>query len=550
MSSVLWPGGADPPRLAPHQRFAVDWVRDRLSRHAGAILADDVGLGKSWVAAAIAREYSRSGVEVELIVPASLVPMWRSVQKKFDLGATLRTHTAVRRSTRLERRPKLIVVDEAHRFRNPSTKGWRQLAKHLIGSRALFLTATPIWNAAADLLSLLQLLVADDELKPSGVASIELGLDDPVGRGRILDRLVLRRQQEAVPPELATGEIASRRIEYPVPESWNQLERALRSLTFPHCLRFSRPILPLLMIHRLHSSPEALRASLDRQLRFCRSALDLLRGGFRLERREFTRFLIADEGVQELLFPELFLETEDEPDAAELSCEIEAIESILGRIRRTPDPKEARLVELLTHETAPTLIFVGAVETARKLWRALLPSGRCAAATGSWSRSPSGHHSIGEIAREFQDGQTDLLITTDLGGEGLNLQRADRIVHYDLPWSPMRLEQRNGRAQRLGRNGRPLEVITFAPTGEPSPVWRTLERKRAEERLFWAIESSPPAMHPSFERLPSRITARMPQARSWEARPRTAERSMLLRRHPAGVELLLGAETSGSPESR
>ena len=55
------------------------------------------------------------------------------------------------------------------------------------------------------------------------------------------------------------------------------------------------------------------------------------------------------------------------------------------------------------------------------------------------------------------------LVVTDVAAEGLDLQRAARVVHYDLPWTPMRLEQREGRAVRLGSRHSEVEVIRFAP---------------------------------------------------------------------------------------
>jgi hypothetical protein len=53
------------------------------------------------------------------------------------------------------------------------------------------------------------------------------------------------------------------------------------------------------------------------------------------------------------------------------------------------------------------------------------------------------------------------LIATDVAAEGLDLQRAARIVHYDAPWTPMRLEQREGRAVRLGSAHGEVEVVRF-----------------------------------------------------------------------------------------
>ena len=55
------------------------------------------------------------------------------------------------------------------------------------------------------------------------------------------------------------------------------------------------------------------------------------------------------------------------------------------------------------------------------------------------------------------------LIATDVAAEGLDLQRAARVVHYDLPWTPARMDQREGRARRAGGVHREMEAVRFEP---------------------------------------------------------------------------------------
>ena len=73
----------------------------------------------------------------------------------------------------------------------------------------------------------------------------------------------------------------------------------------------------------------------------------------------------------------------------------------------------------------------------------------------------------------------DVLVATDLASEGLNLQDADTIVHYDLPWNPLRLAQRLGRIARLGSEHREVHVVWFAP---PERLERTLRQLEIIER--------------------------------------------------------------------
>src|SRR5947209_73629 len=81
--------------LAPHQRDALARILALLERHGGAILADDVGLGKSFVAAAVAAAMQARGSAVELIVPSALMAQWRDTLRAFDVDAPVITHDAL-----------------------------------------------------------------------------------------------------------------------------------------------------------------------------------------------------------------------------------------------------------------------------------------------------------------------------------------------------------------------------------------------------------------------------------------------------------------------
>ena len=58
------------------------------------------------------------------------------------------------------------------------------------------------------------------------------------------------------------------------------------------------------------------------------------------------------------------------------------------------------------------------------------------------------------VLHAFRAGRIDVVVSTDLAAEGLNLQRAGMVVHYDLPWNPVKLGPRNGRAHRIGQTRR------------------------------------------------------------------------------------------------
>lgn len=70
-----------------------------------------------------------------------------------------------------------------------------------------------------------------------------------------------------------------------------------------------------------------------------------------------------------------------------------------------------------------------------------------------------------QIKHLFLQGEIDLLLCTDAAAEGLNLQTADLLVNYDLPWNPMKVEQRIGRIDRIGQRFDKIEVLNLATVG-------------------------------------------------------------------------------------
>src|SRR5207253_1085279 len=162
-----------PPWLAPHQVPAAERLVAIMRRYGGALLADAVGLGKSYVALAVALAL---GEPFALVVPAVLAPQWRELLARHDADAAILTHESLSRpsSPALHRLspPCLYVVDEAHRFRNPHTNRYRTLARLVVGARVLLVTATPVHNRIADLFHLFHLFLRDHDLTALGVASL------------------------------------------------------------------------------------------------------------------------------------------------------------------------------------------------------------------------------------------------------------------------------------------------------------------------------------------------------------------------------------------
>src|SRR5439155_499916 len=199
-----------PAWLAPHQVPAAQRLVGIVARHGGALLADAVGLGKSYVALAVALAL---GEPFALVVPAVLVDQWRGLLQRYDTDAPIITHESLSAPSYRPLPPsaapcRLFIVDEAHRFRNPDTNRYRALAKVLVGARVLLVTATPVHNRIADLFHLFRLFLRDHDLTALGVPSLCLaarGDVDPHAVTAAAARLSVSRSRERVQAGYGTG---------------------------------------------------------------------------------------------------------------------------------------------------------------------------------------------------------------------------------------------------------------------------------------------------------------------------------------------------------
>ena len=215
-------------------------------------------------------------------------------------------------------------------------------------------------------------------------------------------------------------------------------------------------------------------------------------------------------------------ETEDEmPDADEIAEleqralaaeEAHDIDHLLAGIDRLPPDSKLEslkdvLVELNEAGFAQTMVFSQFTDTMDFLREALRGEagphlmcfsgrgGEIPTADGGWRR-------IGrdEAKRRFRDGEADVLLCTDAAAEGLNFQFCGALVNYDMPWNPMRVEQRIGRIDRLGQAHPVIRIVNLHYEGTvETDVYRAL---RSRIGLFEAVVGR---LQPILAQLPRTI---------------------------------------------
>ena len=235
--------------LAQFQEDAIARIWTRMKKYGGCIVADSVGLGKTWIAKKVLEQigyYERKNILV--VCPAQLREMWRSELKKIDTKENILSQEDLASENYLDKARKtlggrlnnveLIVVDESHNFRNPLSNRWENffsLVNDNISSSGnkpyiLFLTATPINNTPWDLYWQIMLLVLMDrsafikENIPDLFKFFSEAKDNPSLLNDLLNEISIRRTRDYIIEnypdaymvvEKPNGETEERKIIFP-----------------------------------------------------------------------------------------------------------------------------------------------------------------------------------------------------------------------------------------------------------------------------------------------------------------------------------------------
>jgi superfamily II DNA or RNA helicase len=415
--------------------YQVETVRKVLKQFRGRVLlADEVGLGKTIEAGMVLKEYLLRGMveSVLVLTPASLVGQWREeLETKFDIAcatthdALLRSDTArfwaqkrVIASLALARRSDhaahiagrsfdLVIVDEAHHLRDRASQSYR-LVDALNKRFLLLLSATPVQNDLTELYNILTLL------KP-GIFK--------------------------TPKEFRAAYVTPGKPHQPAnPERLRELMRGAM-------VRNTRAVVAL-KLPRRHAATIRVDAAETERTAYHELAAAARR--------------LAAEGANRLALQHLLGAAGSSPAAA-----AGAVRRLSGRhvdaAWRAPAQsfasvgtggKEAALIDLLRRNPdEKKLVFVHYRDTLEHLAGLLAREGFAFARFEGGLSGPAKDAAVAA----FRD-QVPVLLCTESGGEGRNIQFCNTLINFDVPWNPMAIEQRIGRIDRIGQQ---REVFVF-----------------------------------------------------------------------------------------
>ncbi len=412
--------------------YQIETVKKVLKQfHGRVLLCDEVGLGKTIEAGMLIKEYLLRGMvkNILILTPSPLVSQWKEeMQAKFGIEflstddfefmkgsdsfwknrfiiASINTAKSNKNMpVVIEQFYDLVVVDEAHHLRNRTTISWKlvnQIKKKFI----FLLTATPVQNNLIELFNLITLL-KPGQFKTEKLFRQEYIMKEnpkaPANKERLRELLkdvMIRNTRSAIDLQLPKRFATTLRLEST--ELEREIYKGINNYLRTYDLK--KPMINLLL-REAGSSPFALKNSL-----------------LNMKNPPFSPFAKEGEGgLKDIL---------DAIDSLEDICKGKALIEIL-----TKNPDEKKVIFTQYMKSMDYIMDL--------LWRHKIPYVTFRGDMSSREKDVS-------IAR-FKN-EIPVLVSTESGGEGRNMQFCNTIINFDLPWNPMRIEQRIGRLHRIGQ---------------------------------------------------------------------------------------------------
>ncbi|MFW6015716.1 MAG: helicase-related protein, partial [bacterium] len=520
-------------KLFDFQNLSYCIVMERLKKYGGYILANSVGLGKTYVACQTAHTYLKQNPSKRclVIVPAKVKTEWEKHLFEFEID----NRVDLLSMGMLQKAPyggsnnyfdyrkyalkySLIIADEAHHFRNTTSNRRSNLENIISGNPEadlLLVSATPVNLGTIDLFQLIDLFYRGENVikfEEQGLREIYddtrrevRGLDDSEINRDILNRIRLieeelslkiswRIVQEYFQQDLEVingGEshykepvIHEVKFTYPdkyKKEIFDKIVPFLQSLNYEPARLWDgeykdEKSLTFLYKWRLYKRLESSIAAFYQSVINLRDRTKIYYTY--LQKKDFldidslrvTRLIDNDRmATIDQVFNSLNKSLQDkiikrfEEDIENAEKMIDTLEDILGSVlveKNEYDRKIERLINILyknTEQDRPVIIFSEFTDTVNYIFNFI---------KNKFDKVEYIHGDSGKskdkIIKDFKNGKINILVTTDILSEGVNIPRADTVINFDLPYNPVLLLQRAGRALRI-TNPKQIHIYNFTP---------------------------------------------------------------------------------------
>ena len=458
--------------LFPHQEEAVLQVLQNMQ--GSTLLSDEVGLGKTIVALTILSELKiRNLVDSFLIItPSSLINQWHDeLLEKFNIEipvvATGRGNfnlnqyiTTINLATRysdkvLKKAWDMVIVDEAHRLKNRKSKAWKFL-NQIKKKYMILLTATPMENYLKDIFSLITLM------KPIfgsyrqfrnkyAIPKDKRACKDPIQLRRELNQIMIRRKRDEI-----------KGIFFP--------ERVANTIQFEMSndeWQFYNTVCDYIC-----TSYDELEKGTDKDISDYKELKYNIKNKYKITSEKFYNRKIWLHKFTLMLLQRRICSSAYAADKTILNMinsrninkfDLQSIpvlmnfHNIAEKLNNRVSSKLTTLIKILNQTPHKCVIFTEFKDTLDYISEQLTSEDfSYIKFSGDLSSSQRA-----DTIKKFWE-EKDILLSTDAGSEGINLQVADTIINFDLPWNPMRIEQRIGRVYRLTQKSDKIYIFNLA----------------------------------------------------------------------------------------
>nr|WP_245710260.1 SNF2-related protein [Halopenitus malekzadehii] len=450
-------------KLLDHQLNAAHRALFRMG--SGALFADEVGLGKTIEIGMVLKEmdFRETHHSFLVLTPAQLAPQWqKELKNKFGLEFVCNyddefsgfdahdkivasVDTAKMSGSReevLSRRWDVLVLDEAHYVRNRDTIRY-ELIDTIDYGQAFFATATPIQNDITDLYNIINLvrpglLGTKDEFERRFVADKETSqIKNADELQKRLQPVMIRNRREETKIDFTNRRVQTNTFE-PSASEQKLYESVTDFVRSSYSSANARHLVMLTLEKEVVSSPRAVDGTISRWLE---------RDDHSISRSERNQLSAIRETI----------------DSIDTTTKQKRLSNILGSLDDQVEETQA-------------VVFTQFRPTQQEIAEQVRREGYTAHIVNGDLSSRGKERVVGEFKSEG-----GVLIATDSISEGRNLQFCNVMVNYDLPWNPMKVEQRIGRIDRIGQD---REVFVFNLALEGTVEEHVLDKLYGKINLF------------------------------------------------------------------
>jgi len=537
--------------LAEFQDDAIPRIKSRLEKYGSILVADSVGLGKTWIAKKVLELIGYYERKIILVIcPAQLREMWRSELKKINVTENIMSQEELATEDFLTKAKKciggkfedveLIVIDESHNFRNPLSNRWENfftlvndhISKKGTRPYIVFLTATPINNTIWDLYWQIMLLVSMDRR-----AFIKENISDlfdffkeadkrenPSLLNDLLNEISIRRTRDYIKKNYPEAYIEvdgnKQKIIFPERELDNisyELDKTYKgmykwisnivteelTMAYYKLLKYKKAekltpeeelvlgrmmalegIFRTILLKRLESSVQAFRMSVSNHIKFLNKLKKYMLQGKLLTKKSFNKYVMGvDEELEDFVEElEKFNLSDFRKDdlLKDIDKDIGLLNQILNKIKNITAEEDAKLKvlkeKLLTlSKKGQIVLFTYYTDTLDYIYGNIANTKQFSKLKIEEISGKTGTKARERIVKDFMNKKVDILMSTDVLSEGMNLQSAQMVINYDLHWNPTRMIQRAGRIDRIGSPFKTIYVYNFFPETELEELLRLVQ---------------------------------------------------------------------------